>query len=151
MEKIKRILTEDEQQETLKAVALHAKLDETFKNKSVLVPYAIARNSGRKEFAKAVRSLFKKLGLKGISVTTPNYSMASTIDIRLPRRKDYLDYNKMCLDWDSERQLRDKDIALTMNYQAEKLVEEIISICFPTKNDRSETITDYYDYKWSVN
>jgi hypothetical protein len=44
------------------------------------------RDLDRKEQAKIVRQLFKSLGFTGVSVTTPTYSMASSINISLPRQ-----------------------------------------------------------------
>jgi len=42
------------------------------------------RHLDRKERAAQVRALFKALKVTGISVTAPSYSMAQSIDIRLP-------------------------------------------------------------------
>jgi hypothetical protein len=54
------------------------------------------RKESRKAWAAGIRTLFKQIGLKGISVTAPRYSMAQAIDIRLPRdincaKRDELD------------------------------------------------------------
>lgn len=43
------------------------------------------RAQGRKAWASEVRHLLKELKITGISVTAPNYSMASSITIRLPQ------------------------------------------------------------------
>lgn len=145
---IKYEMNEQERIENEKAIELHSQLNKI--KESDLIPYAIKRNSDRKEFAKAVRSLFKKLGLKYISVTTPNYSMASSIDIILPKRPQTYNYYKMNLRWEDEETLREKDYALTMNRQASKYINYILNSCFPTKNDRSETMTDYFDFKYMV-
>jgi hypothetical protein len=62
--------------------ALHSALEEISLGD---VPVACdERNIGRKEQARLARELFKSLGLKKISVTTPNYSMAFHVDVHLP-------------------------------------------------------------------
>ena len=97
----------------------------------------------RKEQAKMARELFKSLGLKGISVTTPNYSMAQTVEVRLPRRRDYVldDSGFIC------RQLCEASKA---NHEAESRVESILLAAFPQHDDRSDIQTDYFDRCWSL-
>jgi hypothetical protein len=60
------------------------------------------RQESRKARAAAIRSLFKRLGLKGISVTAPNYSMAQSVDITFPVRhctnEVHQDYSKNLTD-----------------------------------------------------
>src|ERR1700692_4286223 len=50
---------------------------------------ATERSMPRKEQARLARQLFKKLGIKGVSFTTPQHSMASMVDVSVPRREDY--------------------------------------------------------------
>lgn len=98
----------------------------------------------RTEKSKLLRKLFSRLGLKGISVTAPNYSMAQAVDVKLPKRQDFLrDAHGECLD-------RMEDPAWIANRQAEATVKAIIARAFPNDEDRSDTQTDYFNYCWSV-
>lgn len=93
------------------------------------------RHIPRKEQAKLARQLFKSLGLKGISVTTPNYSMASTVHVSLPR-----------LPWGEPG-----GADAIANHEAREKVAGILLAAFPNHNDRSDTQSDYFDYCWSFN
>lgn len=111
------------------------------------------RHQARKEWAAAVRRLFRDMGLSGISVTAPHYSMASSIDIRLPKfqqegahqaRHAEIDrteransapwqgYNKSC-QWCAEEK------------QAIEKIRSIVLAAFPDLDDRSDTQSDYFD------
>lgn len=85
------------------------------------------RTIPRKEQAALARKLFKQLGLRGISVTAPNYSMAQSVDVRLPETGD-----------------RERDMSI------EEQVREILAIAFPNHDNRSDSQSDHYDYKWSI-
>jgi hypothetical protein len=98
------------------------------------------RHEERKVWAREVRALFKALGLTGISVTTPSYSMAHSIDITLPKS-------------DPEPIVTDEDgyPALHPVYRAQREAAldkagEIILTAFPDLDDRSDSISDYYDF-----
>jgi hypothetical protein len=102
------------------------------------------RREPRTTRAAAVRKLFRDMGLKGISVTAPNYSMAQSIDIKTPR---------------NEPEPTVKDEHGYDNYHSEYLaarnaalakVEAIVVAAFPDLNDRSEYMTDYYDFCLSI-
>ena len=111
----------------------------------------------RKEQAKLARQLFKQLHIKGISVTAPNYSMAQSVDVRLPeiQREDgdlFLNgvsyengtYSDMPDDVPAKAKHRAK-------WEAQKRIELILARAFPNHNDRSDSQSDYFDYCWSVN
>ena len=100
------------------------------------------RRTPRKDQAAIARKLFRSLGLKGISVTTPNHSMAQAVDIRIPRRQDVV------LDAAGQIADRSNDPALTGNWAARLKVEAILAIAFPNHGDQSDSLTDYFDYKW---
>lgn len=130
------------------AVALHAALERV---DLAAVPLMSAeRHIGRKNTAKLARDLFKRLGLKGISVTAPDYSMASTVDVQIPYRRDYARPTK-----EQERDssacywLRKECPVHQANEAAEKKIGEILAIAFPNHDDRSDSQTDYFDRKWS--
>lgn len=104
------------------------------------------RREGRKEWAKQVRALFKSMGLKGISVTTPSYSMAHSIDIVIPRNNPELtvpDPDFPCYT------VLDPAYRLQRERALDKVGLIIIS-AFPDLDDRSEYGTDYYDFCLSI-
>lgn len=110
--------------------------------KGSLPTYAIPRNIERKVFAKTVREMFKKLGIKGASVTTPDYSMASSIDIAIPVY--YIDvYDSVTLD----RLTSDAGDKSTKLHEQIKM---IMANAFPTMDDKSDTMTDYFDFKYML-
>lgn len=96
------------------------------------------RSISRKEQARLARKLFGALKLKGISVTAPNYSMAQSVDVRIPTGKA-MHFIK-----------RTDYIAAVANNQAENKIRQILAIAFPNHDDRSDTQTDYHNYKWSI-
>jgi hypothetical protein len=126
--------------EQTKAIELHAKLatinplDVPVMSRERMIP--------RKEQAALARQLFKSMGLRGISVTTPNYSMASTVRVRLPKRDDY-ELNE----WGT---VKEGDPVMRANSEAGRRVESILLAAFPRHDDRSDTMSDYFDYCWSV-
>lgn len=122
------------------------------------------RSATRKERAAMVRALFRDMGLKGISVTAPNYSMAQSIDIRFhvgesapwlgrgdsPHERkhtqineeqaelgEWRGYNKFC-PWCHEE------------WEAHNKLEKIILAAFPDLDNRSDSQTDYFDYCLSI-
>jgi len=113
----------------------------------------------RKEQARLARELFKCLGLKGISVTTPNYSMAQSVQVRIPlelpgpndhvcqvtgQSYDYATYSEMPLTVPCKaRHVRQQ--------AARECIEQILARAFPNHGDRSDYQTDHFDYCWSFN
>jgi hypothetical protein len=101
------------------------------------------RREPRKVWAKAVRSLFKSLGLSGIGVRAPRYSQASSIDVTLPGQVTH-DLSPM----------RGHDFATCplcrQEHAAERHVERLIVGAFPDLDDRSEYGTDYFDNPLSI-
>ena len=130
-----------QKREQEQALALHAALD---KLKFDLVPIVCReRGIARIEQAQLARQLFKRLGLKGISVTCPNYSMAQSVDVRLPKRSDYVFDVRGMVD-----HLNDK--ASQANSKAQRLIDAILLKAFPFHDNRSDSQSDYFDYCWSV-
>jgi hypothetical protein len=128
------------------AEALHAALE---KIDPATVPVMTAeRGCGRKETARLARELFKRLGLKGISVTAPVYSMASMVDVQIPYRRDYIPTDTIadpsCRFWTEK-----EDPVRQANKAATDKVAQILAAAFPNHDDRSEAMTDYFDRKWS--
>jgi hypothetical protein len=104
------------------------------------------RKEPRKAWAKQVRTLFKAMGLTGISVTTPNYSMASAISIELPKAIgcNYDDTNN------NQHPHLPQCPACQQKEQAERKLEQILYAAFPDMNDRSDYVSDYFDNCFSI-
>lgn len=94
----------------------------------------------RKDFAASVRKLFKSLGIKGISVTAPNYSMAQAIEIRIPS-VDHFGYLFSARQYDEIYDAK-ADIQDRINW--------IMDHAYPNHGSRSDVFSDYFDYKYSV-
>lgn len=140
---MKRVLTLNELIETANAEELHSALAAV--NITEIPVMSNDRHIGRKAQAKLARQLFAKLGLKKISVTAPNYSMAQSVDVSLPTRRDYgYDENEMDLD------VRRADPARKSNFQATERIQSILLAAFPNHEDRSDVQSDHFDYCWSV-
>ena len=107
------------------------------------------RHAPLKEQSKAVRGLLKSMRLTGVSVTTPTYSMASSISISLPHERH--DHREI-----DERGGAYQPYGVTCplcahRIAAEKKIEKIILAAFPDLDDRSEYVSDYFDYCLSIN
>jgi hypothetical protein len=111
----------------------------------IMVPVvATERHTHRKVRAKLTRELPKRLGVSGISVTTPRYSMATAVDVLIPARSDYtLRHPDGTVNWA-------EDPAALSNSAAEATVRAILARAFPNHDDRSDSTTDYFDNPWSV-
>lgn len=110
------------------------------------------RSLPRKEQAALARQLFKQLGIKGVSVTTPNYSMAQSVDVSLPHepRPDmtgYEQYENFCYS-DMPNDVPVKAAELRRSAARDRLCH-ILTLAFPMHDDRSDTQSDYFDYCWS--
>jgi hypothetical protein len=93
------------------------------------------RGIALKEQAALARRLFKSLGLAGISVTMPGYSIVPHVEVKLPYRRDGV------RDSEAER----------ANEAAYAKVEAILAVAFPNHDDRSEPVPGRrYDYKWRI-
>lgn len=140
-----KLTPEEEKKQALdqeRALALHQALKAVDLAK---VPVkSTERHIARKEQARLTRELFKELGLKGISVTAPNYSMARAVDVRLPRRSDFSELVDV-------RRQRISCMAREANHRAAEAVHQILAVAFPNHDDRSDTQSDHFDFCWSVN
>ena len=113
------------------------------------------RNFGRKNQAAMARQLFKTLGIKGVSVTAENYSMASTVSIRMPEKEttgadfvlDGVNYRGQS--WSDMPSDVPAKIINSRRYRAQGLLGSILSIAFPNCDDRSDSQSDYFDSCWS--
>lgn len=128
------------EQKTSAAIELHALLARI--DITAIPVLSRDRCMPRKDRAKLVRQLFRQLGLKGISVTTPNYSMAQSVEVRAPHREDYTPVNGQ-IDWLN-------DPAAQANREARERLQAILLAAFPQHDDRSDIQTDYFDNPWSI-
>ncbi len=113
------------------------------------------RGIGRKEQARLTRELFKSLGLKGISVTAPSYSMAQGVDVKIPRLQIHV-ANMWPHGGDDVHRSgcqvaeADRCPACRANSAVRLKVEEILARAFPNHDDRSDSRSDYFDYCWMI-
>ncbi len=103
-----------------------------------------AQTWDRTVWAAEGRAMLRDLRIKGVSVTAPNYSMASTIDVRLPSishshegnpRQFELGANEWCPD-------------CRLKWQATEHIERLIYAAFPDLTDTTtheDRMTDYYN------
>lgn len=142
------------------AKALYARLAE-IDVKNMVPIMATERCIPRKQQAALARKLFKALALRGLSVTTPNYSMASTVEVSAPQIEpegdgstwyigpDGTDYrNHSYSDMPPEVPAKAASLA---HHEAVKKIDAILLEAFPGHDNRSELVSDYFDYCWSVN
>lgn len=120
--------------------------------------HAPIRNLARKQISDHVRALLKSLGIKGVSVTTPNYSMAQSIDISLPDddRHEHQPYHEQA---EAEYRATHEDYMGAMHFchfcredrDAKDRLERLILTAFPDLADKSDLQSDYFDYRLSIN
>lgn len=113
-----------------------------------VVRRADLRREPRKVIAAEVRKLLKELGIKGISVTAPNYSMAQSIDITFPPIEHPGRDLAVASDWRDHEHLSCP--VCERSHQAKARLEEIILAAFPDLDNRSDSLIDHYDYKFSI-
>jgi hypothetical protein len=104
------------------------------------------RDRPDKEIAVAVRALLKQLGIKGCSVTTPRYSMAMGIEIRLPEYPS---------DWDKTLHPHDTlgmvDCWRCMLGRAARdRFKTLLVAAFPDCEDRSDSFNEHYDWVFHI-
>ena len=109
--------------------------------------FLLDRSARRKVRAASARALFKQLGLKHISVTAPDYSMAQAVHVRLPRVKDV---PALQAEWEQHSTEESRALLRRREYAAEQKVEAILARAFPNHLDRSDIMCDHFDYCWSV-
>lgn len=119
---------------------------------STVTPCLLDRLAPRKAQAVAARALFKRLGLKDISVTVPTYSMASSVSVRLPKAEFTPEQweafeiarNNGTEDLTEVRQTNARRWTIVQKLQA------VLDLAFPLHRDRSKHESDYFDYRWMV-
>ena len=91
------------------------------------------------EPAKRARALFRQHGIKGLSVTTPNYSMAHSIDVNVPD-----------IPHEPERHDCEQCPDCLAYRKATIQVGALILAAFPDLADRSDSQSDYFDFCYIV-
>ena|SRR5579863_5747579 len=112
--------------------------DQILNSPMPLIVRSDLRRESRKVRAQAVRDLFKRMGFKGISVTTPMYSMAQSIDIKVKKPPCAYTIHHDCPD------------CLRVG-QAQRRLGQIVLAAFPDLDDRSDSRSDHFDYCFSIN
>ena len=105
-------------------------------------PVAKIRQEPRKVWAVSVRTLLKTQGIKGVSVKTPNYSMAKSIEITVPKGDGHI----------CSMDISPMDCpACHRRGEAKRKLQDMILGAYPDLDDRSDSITDYFDFCLSFN
>jgi hypothetical protein len=120
------------------------------------MPAAIGniRRESRKDIAKALRALFKRLDIVGVSVTAPNYSMASVVDVDFTRPEH--DCNPDGTIWDKDERGnalpygRRGCAGCERTRRAEQRLGAIVLAAYPDMDDRSDSMVDHFDRRFSV-
>lgn len=131
--------------------------------------HANIRHLTRKEWAAKVRALLKELKITGVSVTAPRYSMAQSIDIKLPALDIGDDAHRarhaeIDSEWE-ESGVDSTGVALRRwngygasgcehckaRGDAKAKICQIILAAFPDLDDRSEHQSDHFDFCFTVN
>lgn len=134
--------TEIDPKTQARALALHERLARI--DITDIPVITMDRQISRKQQAVLARELFRRLGLKGVSVTAPNYSMAQTVNVDPPRRRDHiLDDHGMIKDYAT-------DSAAQANEAARTRLGAILLAAFPQHDNRSDAQSDDFDSKWSI-
>jgi hypothetical protein len=84
------------------------------------------RHIDHRRQASLTRNLFRRLGLRGASITAPLRALC--VQIEIPHRYDDHDASRECV----------------------RRVEAILLRAFPGMDDRSDPMRDYYDFCWVV-
>ena len=119
--------------------------------------YRLDRCAPRTEQARQARELFRRLGVRGVSVTAPGYSQAHSVNVRLPRPGDDehdptrwpYDHSRCC-GQQAGHEESTRCPACAQEDATRRKVEAILYAAFPNHRDRSEVQTDYFDFCWSI-
>lgn len=110
------------------------------------------RSIPRKEQAALARQLMKRLGIKGVSITTPNYSMAQSVDVCLPSEPpaDMTGYEQYqyssFADMPDDVPIKAREVRRNI---ARNKLDLILEAAFPQHDNRSDYQSDHFDYCWS--
>lgn len=109
----------------------------------------IQRYDPRTETAKQVRRTLRAMGIRGVRVTTPRYSMAQGLDIAFAGDDHTPD---ACGQWDSVYREHDRDCPRFWRWHlADQRIEALLIRAFPNLDNRSDSQTDYFDAYFHIN
>lgn len=120
---------------------------------SAVASTGLDRHELRKVQAAAARQVFKGLGIRGISVTAPNYSMAQSVDVRIPEPADSEHHGDKWPHGNSFELSRSEATrcpACSRRSRIRDKVEAILAKAFPNHDNRSDSQSDHFDFCWSV-
>lgn len=117
--------------------------------------HANIRHQNRKEQAQNVRKLFRDMRISDVSVTTPSYSMAQSIQISIPSDVPAHDSVHAAAEIESQK---DADYKGMVHYcpfckqrkETRDHIQAIVLAAFPDLNDRSDIQSDYFNYRLSI-
>ena len=119
--------------------------------------YRLDRCAPRTEQARQARELFRRLGVRGVSVTAPRYSQAHSVNVRLPRPGDdehdptrWPHDHSRCCGQQAGHEESTRCPACAQEDATRRKVKAILYAAFPNHRDRSEVQTDYFDFCWSI-
>lgn len=121
---------------------------------SAVASTGLDRHEPRKVQAAAARKLFRELGIRGISVTAPNYSMAQSVDVRIPEPADSEHHGDKWPHGNSFELSRSEATrcpACARRSRIRDKVEAILARAFPNHDNRSDSQSDHFDFCWSIN
>lgn len=100
----------------------------------------------RKEQARLARELFKKLGIKGVGVRVSTGAKCITVHVRVPQM-----IHAACPPGEkwSQHDTKACEACIYRRYALDKLAE-ILGRAFPQHDDRSDSQSDYFDFKWFI-
>ncbi len=119
-----------------------------------LAPYPNqVRHESLKIIAGAIRTLFRHLGIPGLSVTAPRYSMAQAVQVsaEFDLEHDYTrwphQHGECCKEGHTEETRCPSCAKLAL---AQEKLTKIILTVYPDLDDRSDSQSDYFDYRFSI-
>lgn len=103
------------------------------------------RGCGQKTQARLARELFRELAIPHVSVTcaTGSFCFWVNVEFPAPRLAEHVCF-ALGVDWPP---LPTK----ALETWAESVIYQILARAFPNHDDRSDSMTDYYDDPWRVN
>lgn len=152
-------LTGEDEQAPAPKMAKSQTIESIMNAKFPRVHNANLRKEARKEWAKQIRNLLKELRIVNVSVTTPSYSMASSVNIAVNYEKEWETAHEPVHKAGEAEERKSPIYRGSIHFcpycKARKEVhdklENVILAAFPDLNNRSDSQSDYFDYCLSIN
>lgn len=118
------------------------------------IPVVSTERLYQKEFAQAVRTLLRSMGItsRQVSVKSATGSMCYWINVEVPHIDRGFTYNDVMRMSESDRDAflaRGKELD-NHRYEACRHLDKVIARAFPGCLDRSDPMTDYFDFMYTV-